>query len=319
MTQHTVAFLLTTAALVFARAGWAESTDEELIEQGIALRRERKDDEALDRFRRAYELRPSARAQAQIGLAEQALGRWVDAERDLAAATKIDGDPWIQKNERALSRALAETAQHLAWLRIDTNVDRAELLIDGTRVTALPSEPLRLPAGTVRAELRAEGHESVQRTIEVPAGGTVVLHVVLAPRAMNPVGIDPPASVEKRAVDNGTSLRRTMAWASLGVGAVLVGEAVVAQITREVLIGKYNDDSLCFYGTLTRDQRCNRYKSEAETAQTLAVIGFAAGGAALGASAYFFLTGPRGDKAAAHPITVGVAPRGAFIQWRLRF
>ncbi len=311
--------MLLTAALALARAGWTESNDEELIEQGVALRRERKDNEALERFRRAYELRPTARAQAQIGLAEQALGKWADAERDLSAATKVDDDPWIQKNQKALARALAETAQHLAWLRIDTNVEHAEVLIDGSPVADLPAEGLRLSAGTVRAELRAEGHESVQRTIEVPPGSTVVLHVVLAPRETNRFDINPFPMQERAPAENGTSLRRTMAWLSLGVGGVLVGEAVAAQVARETFIAKYNDDNLCFYGTLTRNQRCGQYKSQAETAQTLAGIGFATGGLALGASAYLFLSGRRSDKVAASPLTVSVAPRGAFIQWHALF
>src|SRR5260221_25029 len=67
------------------------------IKQGIALRRALKEQEALTAFRRAYELAPSPRAVAQIGLAEQALGRWADAEAHLLTALEAVSDPWIDK------------------------------------------------------------------------------------------------------------------------------------------------------------------------------------------------------------------------------
>jgi hypothetical protein len=54
---------------------------------------------------------------------------------------------------------------------------------------------------------------------------------------------------------------------------------VVAQIVHEDRASKYNDDARCFYGQLSRDQRCGTYRGQAETAQTLANIGFVAAGA----------------------------------------
>src|SRR5689334_14201627 len=68
-----------------AHADGDESADR-LLKRGVELRKAGKDDEALEAFRAAYTSRPSPRAQAQIGLAEQALGRWGDAERDLSEA-----------------------------------------------------------------------------------------------------------------------------------------------------------------------------------------------------------------------------------------
>jgi hypothetical protein len=56
-------------------AGGAEPAEDALIRQGIELRRRQEDAAAFPLFKRAYELRRSPRAAAQMGLDELALGR----------------------------------------------------------------------------------------------------------------------------------------------------------------------------------------------------------------------------------------------------
>src|SRR5437868_2010830 len=85
-------------ALVVATAGVASSARadaaDEWVERGIELRRTRNDAEALEYFRRAYEIRPTPRTRVQMALAEQALGRWIEAEADLVEALRAQGDAW---------------------------------------------------------------------------------------------------------------------------------------------------------------------------------------------------------------------------------
>ena len=59
----------------------ATPTAESLIEEGIALRTEGRDEEALGKFVESYELAPAPRTLTQIALAEQALGRWLTRAR----------------------------------------------------------------------------------------------------------------------------------------------------------------------------------------------------------------------------------------------
>ncbi len=74
------------AALAIMALSLPAAADEsDLVERGIELRIQHRDDEALALFRRAYEATPKPRTRAQIGLAEQALGSWVSAEVDLSA------------------------------------------------------------------------------------------------------------------------------------------------------------------------------------------------------------------------------------------
>src|SRR5436190_8859003 len=93
-------------ALIAPAIAQAQTDDPDaLIQQGLDLRREHRDDEALAVFRRSHELRPSARALAQIALAEQATGRWVDAREHLTEALAMD-DPWIAERRGPLGESL---------------------------------------------------------------------------------------------------------------------------------------------------------------------------------------------------------------------
>src|SRR5215831_4316633 len=94
MRIYTPALLL----LLFARSASAAppSAADTLIEQGVALRTKRQLTEALDLFRQAHALAPSAKTLAQMGLTEANLKRWVDAETHLDAALNAHDTPWIE-------------------------------------------------------------------------------------------------------------------------------------------------------------------------------------------------------------------------------
>src|SRR5262245_713516 len=81
------------------RARASASNDEDaLIRRGLELRRRGDDAAALPHFERAYWLAQSPRSAAQLGFAEQALGRWSDAEVHVAEALRAGDDPWVRKN-----------------------------------------------------------------------------------------------------------------------------------------------------------------------------------------------------------------------------
>src|SRR5262245_11508772 len=84
-----------------------DESAESLLKLGIELRRLDQNAEALALFERAYAREPTPRALAQIGLAHQALGNWIAAERAVARAVGERDDPWIAKNRDPLETALA--------------------------------------------------------------------------------------------------------------------------------------------------------------------------------------------------------------------
>ena len=146
---------------------------DELIKQGNALRRKGDDAAALEKFQQAYDADPRSRprAIAQVGLAEQALGRWVRAYEHLIQALASKDDPWIAKNLATLEEALKTSGDHVGQLEILGGTPGAEVRINGALIGRLPlSKPLALPIGTATIALAARGYVSLERATSIRAG-----------------------------------------------------------------------------------------------------------------------------------------------------
>lgn len=212
------AWALATAALLASTGARADDEAEVLVQKGIELRKTQHDLEALDVFRLAYAKSPTPRILAQIGLAEHALGLWIDAETDLAGALAHASDPWIQKNGDALRAALEVVRGHLGWVLVEANVVGAELRVDGRPVGKLPLPRVRIVAGAGFVEVSAGGHESASRAVVVPARGEVKVVLVLVAR---PPEERPLVVVE--GPTTGVTRARTSPWTTLGIGAMSMG------------------------------------------------------------------------------------------------
>ena len=162
-----------------ASAAWAQDADA-LIEQGFVLRSTGQDGAALRVFRQAWEARHSPRAMAQIGMAEQALGRWVEAETHLSEALSDDDDAWIHPRLRDLRAALVDIRRHVGRLEVQANVRGAEVVIDGRVVGTVPlAGVLHVGLGSVTFTVRAAGFAPVIRTITVEGRSPRTENVVL--------------------------------------------------------------------------------------------------------------------------------------------
>jgi tetratricopeptide (TPR) repeat protein len=287
-----------------AASAHAQSVEaDSLMREGIALRREGRDAEALDVFRRAYVMRPNARVRAQIGLAEEAVGDWLNAEQDIAAAAG-ESDPWIAHNAEPLRAALEDVRSHLATLDVQANVESAEIWLDGSLRGNLPlASPLRVIAGTVKLSFKAPGFEPVEQTLTLPGGAELRETVDLHPLAANelpakpvepttpptplpaPVLLPVPATSPPPTTPPRGS---TTPWLLTGASGVLLVGGVVSSLVAHKNAAIYNDDSRCFYGNLTRDERCGTYRDRALVANTLAVTGYSLGAAAAVASVVLF-------------------------------
>jgi tetratricopeptide (TPR) repeat protein len=289
-----------------------------LVEAGVQLRREGKDLEALDEFQRANALAPRPRILAQIALAEQALGRWVAAENHLQAALASQEDAWIRDHRAELEQALATIARHLGLLTVETNATDAELWIDGTRRGPLPLSAQRVASGSVRIEVRRPGGDPVERTVDVAAGTELTEHVefvVPTPAEEHGAERPPPAPVAAHRDHRRRESSLTPAWVMLGGAGVLLAGALAAQVIHETAAAHYNDDSLCFYGDLSRDERCGAYRGRAEAAQTLAVLGYVGAGVLGSASVLLFVTLPSSPRTTG---TTGAGPSARYVGLELR-
>jgi hypothetical protein len=294
-----------------------QPTADELIAQGVLLRKSGQDAEALARFQQAYEQRPSPRAVAQIALAEQALGRWVDAERGLMEALGDSADAWVAKNHAYLDESLAFVQQHLGWLKVECNASGATLWIGAELASPLPMDhPLRLEAREWTIEVRAPGFAPLRRSLRVQPGS--LDHEVLT-LVVQPASIVQSAPVERssadaapveRSVPRFTSGRRTAGWIALaGTGGLLLAGSA-ALVTRESEASIYNGDGCAPSGGKSRYERCGTQRDIGSAAVTIAVVAFVGSGIAAATSAILLSGSPRSGAAPQGQVGCGIAGVG---------
>ena len=253
-----------------ALAASAATEADAAIKHGVELRRRGDDLRALEAFQHACALQRSARALAQIGFAEQALGRWRDAEEHLGQALAdsqgndqgddqgkdqgYDDNGWIRRNRATIERSRALVAGHLGSLEVLGGPEGAELLVDGLVVGRLPlPRPLRVAAGSIGVEVRAAGYLPVSRPVTIAAGElsreTITLQKVAAatvppPRGFTPVpmarqstgngaGLPGIADLQRVPEASGGGWQRTAAWVSGGAATLFAAVAVVGLVARD--------------------------------------------------------------------------------------
>jgi len=192
---------------------------DDLVAQGVELRRDGRDAEALVVFRRAHAIAPTPRVIAQLGLAEQALSKWPDAERDLSTALARSDDPWIAKNAEPLRKALLAVEAHLGWLEVTCDVAGANLRVAGANIGTSPlSLPVRVVAEPVAVEASKAGYAPLRVVVSVASSQHAKVDLSLTPL--------PPAPAEAKP----DVPRPTKTALSPMIGAGLIGVAVAGVV-----------------------------------------------------------------------------------------
>jgi len=308
------AFALASLAASTAASASPASDADVLLARGVELRRERKDAEALEHFERANKLLPTPRALTQIALAEQALNRWVEAEQHLMIALASADDPWIAQNRAALDEARDLIGKHLGWVTVKGAVDGAELFVNGRLVGRLPlAAPVRVVAGDVSLELRAEGFTPSSRGLQVLPGARTTETMTLERRADATARRPRPPPPHDDA-PRGSSPKRTAGFVLGAIG--MVGGGIGTYFGVRALSLKSDRDRECdVTGCSQTGLDADR---DGRRAASFSVVGFAVGVAGLGASAWLLLTAAA--PAAARPVLqLRVAPSHAGVSARWLF
>ena len=308
-------FAAVTANVRPACAAPDDAEAEALIARGIDLREHGKDDEALAVFKKALAKSPSARARAQVALAEQAMGLWLFAENDLVLALAADSDVWIVKNRSALEGALGVVRRHIGSLEV-RGTDGAEIMLDGVRLGVLPAgNSFRVEAGRRTLELRAKGFHPSARTIEIPAGGVsreTVMLVALTVEAAEGGGGSPRAPGSPRETDRDPGRgQRVLGWAFAGTGGALLITGGVGMLFRKGIVDDYNDR--CPGLGTAQPADCDGRIDSARAWLTVSIVSFIAGGAFAVGGITLALTAPRRESSASGPgapggVRIGCAP-----------
>jgi hypothetical protein len=301
------------ALVALASTAGAQSLDvNAMVHQGVELRRQRRDREALEVFLRAWEVSHAPRVMAQIGFAELALGRWVDAEAHLTEAHSAATDPWIAEHRALLEESLRDVGQHVGSLDVRGNVAGAEVRVEGHRVGSLPFARLvRVAAGTTTLEVGAPGYLPVRRSIVVAPGSltreTVSLLAIDGPFGSTPPLLDdarPPVAVSH---DAGPTMR-ALGWTAAGGALLGVGIGVAALVVRNDAVGRWNSDA-CLANGRTRLENCGDEQDTAVTFGAVSVAAWVTGAALAVTSVVLFVAAPSSaGRSRAGSIGCGIGP-----------
>lgn len=239
-----VAFLATTGALAQQPSPRVTA----LLRHGVELRQQGQDEAALREFRAADAITHEPRITAQIGLAEQALQRWLDARQHLREALAATQDDYIIRHREVLAPALTEVETHLGSLVVIGAVSGAVLRIDGLQIGVLPmTEPVFLAAGSVAIELTAPGFATVSRTVRLEAGRVSRERVSMpdlraSTTVTRPTHEAPPVDTPRAEMPTG---QRTAGLVTL-IGGIAIGSsgAVLLGLSQRA-IASFNSDNRC--------------------------------------------------------------------------
>lgn len=218
--------------LLASAAEQSSPAAEALAKEGVELRRVGKDAEALPKFEQAFAKSSNPKHRAQLGLCQQAVGRWVEAEESLSGALQSSTHPWIKQNRDILKQSLETAKEHIGSLEITGSPVGAKVLLDGQILGRLPlAQPLRLNQGSVALEIAADGHQTQRRDLTVEGGQYRKLRFDLAaetlpsPSALTAAEPQPAADSALLASSSempAEGASRSTPWLWIGAGAVVV-------------------------------------------------------------------------------------------------
>jgi hypothetical protein len=313
------------ASTALPRGAHAAATKSDtLVNQGVELRRNGDDQGALALLQQAYALDHAPRAAGQLGLCEQALGRWADAELYITESLKAEADAWVKKNRRTLEDALVIVKSHIARVEVEGEPGGAEIWVNGVLAGKLPlAAPVRVSAGEIEIELRAPGFVRETKTMRLEAGQyqRIVLRAskqVASPPAAPPSAAPapPPAASTTTVVVNLEDQRRetqpspaappaaasggrlALKWVAWGLGAAGLGIGIYGTAENASLVSAFNATCAINMGqpvdkaTGTPSMTCATKKSDYESKAHLGVAGFIAGGVLVATGFVLWVTEP---------------------------
>ncbi len=249
--------------LVGQRSAWAQGEDDEkakelakklidagdkLMAQGDKLRRRKHEEKAIAKFEKAlkayeesYDRYPSPKIYFLIGLAEQRLGRYLDALRHyrqlLAEATDIS-----DALRETVATNIDEAKQHVVTLLFVVEPAGALISVDGVDVGTAPiTEPYFVAPGEHVIAASAEGHVPFETKVTLEAGAeserTITLEKI-------PVVVEKPKPKPKpKPKKRRASISKTPLIAGISATGGLAALATITGLIAVSKHGTFTDDT----------------------------------------------------------------------------
>lgn len=215
-----------------ARAGEGDDP-EKLIKRGNDLRRQGDNIRAFGYLQRAHELAGTPRTGAQLGLCEQALGRFFDAETHLTTALSTN-DAWIEANRASLESSRALVRKKLGRVQITGAPPGTTVAVGNAAAQRLPSDgAVWVAPGATSLTLEAPGFRVAARSATVSEGGSTTvaagLVAVAGPSAPAAASSGPPPAAAP--AGGGSEPERTIAARSEAPPSVEASASAVTPVT----------------------------------------------------------------------------------------
>jgi tetratricopeptide (TPR) repeat protein len=283
-----------------ATADGAKARASQLLADGLVLSQEGDFAGALDKYREAYAIYPSAKLLINIGTSYRALGRQADAaesyERYIADR---DAAPDRVRELRAL---LVEIDKLVAWATIDVNESGAQLRVDGKAIAYQGKK------ATVR--LDPGSHTFVAEKGELQPA---IVTAALSPGQKRSISLRlaPKPKTVTIVVQDGRAQRITaFAVGGAGIlgvaGGAVVGGLAIASNSAARAHCHPSDPTLC-------DGDGARLGRRAQAEATASTVAIAIGSAALVAGIALYVTAPKGERRLR--TTVGLGNAAVAMGW----
>jgi hypothetical protein len=245
-----------------------------LVQRGIDLRREGKDDEALVVFRDAEMLAPTAvRTRVHLAATHQALGHWLEADKYLRGVLSEKSDAYVERHRGTLESAREYVNHHIGELEVRGGPPGAKVRLNGRELGTLPlSRAVRVPAGTYELEVSHEGYYEVRRPVVLEGRGIAREAVDLERVEPPPAPVAPsPVRESANATDRGAGSPRWLSWTLTGL-AVGAGATTAAGLVLRAKHASNWNSSDCLQGGLTRGEACRDELDSGRTAERTAYV-----------------------------------------------
>jgi hypothetical protein len=328
-----IAIILTLLSSLHAATAAGEDP-EELIREGVKLRRRGDNARAEGYFLRAYQLAATPRTAAQLGLAELALGEFLEAETHLSLALGAR-DAWVSEHKQALEDGRASARKHLVRVELAPLPSETTVAYAGAPATTVPADGVIFLAAGKPATLRFEAPAHKGTTVQVEGAEGETRHVTLdmppleappppvarAPEPASGGGSEtPPTTTPEPATPPEAPSPPRAPGAALRIAGISLGAVgVVAGVVGVILIEQGNAKINKIETTKTYDPSNGNY----ETLQNAGAGLLIGGGVAVAGGVALYLVGRHAgtEPAAGAATSVSFAPGagGGVLSWEGRF
>lgn len=279
-----VVFGVTARASAADEPNQGEPAIEDLLRQGIALRRSGNDEAALAVFLDLEKRSPeSVRLLLHIATAAQATGKWIMAYEYMQKASSHKDDSYYQRHRSAIENVEKTIGQRVGQFRARGAPAGAEVRLNGEVIGTLPMTGVKaVEVGSYVLEVYKPGYYPLRRPVTVGGGGGLTQEAVeLRERGASLASSVPgQGGLDAASADTGTSTpptwwrQRWVTWTLAGVGAAAAVTSGVAFAIRQRDAAKWNDDSQCLSAMTPdkpRGEVCAGLQHDIKVAENVAI------------------------------------------------